>query len=1000
MKKALMIVGGFLLLLVAAAFIIPIVFKDDIKAAIDKQLAKTINADVVFDVNKFNVTLFKHFPNLTVEMQDFGVVNHAPFDGQVLFATKDMQVDVNLKQIIFGNQVRIKGIRLVDPIINIHVLKDGRANYDITFPSTDTTTTTADSSKFSFGIDHWEIDNGQITYNDESIPYKLVMKGVNHEGSGDFNQDVFDLTTHTVADSVSTSYDGTEYLTDKHAQVDAVISISENYSKFTFKQNKAMVNDFPLNFDGWFKMNDNSYDMDISFQSPESTFKSLLSIVPGMYAKDFNSIKTDGDLAFSGKVNGTFSDTKMPAFNLNLKVSKAMFQYPDLPTPINNINVDVVIDDKDGNVDHTTIAINKFHLDFGTNPFDATAMIRRIYPTDVDASISAKLNLAELGKMFPVEGLDMRGNYSLNLKAKGVYDSLKKTIPAIDATMVMSDGYIKSKDFPIPLEDLAFNATVKNSSGQLAETDVAVNGFSMTMDKEKFTADLLLHNLDNLHWDLKAKGGVDLERITKIFPIEGTTLKGKLVADIHTQGQMSDLDASRYDKLPTSGKASLSNFKYTSKDLPYDVTLKQAVMDFNPKEINLQKLNGTIGRSDFEVDGTVLNYLGYIFGKNQIIHGKVNFNSTLLDLNQFMTSTDESTASTDSSSYGVIQVPKNIDFTLQSQIKTVKMMDYTMTDAKGSIIVKNGIANLKGLQFNLLDGAFAVDGTYDPRQIKHPKYDFDLKIDHLSIKSAASSFSIVQKFVPVAGLASGSFSTDFKIKGELLPTLMPNMNKVDGGGLVKIAQAQLTGSKVVSSITSLTKLDDTDEVTLKDVLMTATIKDGRFSVKPFDVSFGSYKTTVDGSTGLDGSIAYNLKMNVPAGKLGSQFNGLVSQYSGTSQTTNPNSMVPLKIGLGGTMAKPEPKLIMDEQKKQVTNAVKNAAEEKAKDEASNLAKGTKAEDVVNDLIGSKKDSTAKSGSPTTSNPTPAQDANKQLQQQKQEATQKAADKINNLLKHK
>ena len=73
--------------------------------------------------------------------------------------------------------------------------------------------------------------------------------------------------------------------------------------------------------------------------------------------------------------------------------------------------------------------MKKLHLDFGSNPVDARALITKMYPTNVDATVTAKLNLAELSKMFPMEGLDMKGNYALNLTAKGVYDSLKKTIP-------------------------------------------------------------------------------------------------------------------------------------------------------------------------------------------------------------------------------------------------------------------------------------------------------------------------------------------------------------------------------------------------------------------------------------------------------------------------------------------------------------------------------------------------------------------------------------------
>ena len=168
--------------------------------------------------------------------------------------------------------------------------------------------------------------------------------------------------------------------------MDAVISIAEDYTKYTFKENKAKINEFAMSFDGWFKMNENDYGMDISFKSPDNSFKSLLSIIPGMYTGSFESIETKGELAFGGFVKGTYSEKQMPAFNLNLLVKDAMFKYPDLPTPINNINLDLLVDNKDGIIDHTIIDLKKLHLDFGTNPVDARALITALYPTNVDAA--------------------------------------------------------------------------------------------------------------------------------------------------------------------------------------------------------------------------------------------------------------------------------------------------------------------------------------------------------------------------------------------------------------------------------------------------------------------------------------------------------------------------------------------------------------------------------------------------------------------------------------
>jgi uncharacterized protein involved in outer membrane biogenesis len=984
MKKALIIIGIIFGLLLAAAFILPIVFKDDIKAAIDKELARSINADVMYEADNFSLSLFRNFPNVTAEVRDLGVINREPFAGEILFAAENIQVEVNLMDVLFGDQLRLKGITLVRPIINVNVLADGRANYDIAIPSSDTVTTTEESGDFSFGIDHWEIVGGDIKYDDKTIPMLLELKGVNHRGSGDFTQSVFDLKTKTTADTLNVTYDGVAYLSKKQADIDMTLSISEEYTKYTFKENTAKLNDFAMSFDGWFKMNEKDYGMDISFKSPENTFKSLLSLVPGMYSESFTNIETSGDLAFNGFVKGTYSDTQMPAFNVDLKVINAMFKYPDLPTPINNINLDMLVDNKDGIIDNTVIDIKKFHMDFGSNPVDARALISKIYPTTVDANLSAKLNLAELSKMFPVEGLDMRGNYALNLSAKGVYDSLKKTIPSIDAAMSLANGYVKSAEFPLPLQDLHFSSTIKNASGKMAETFIAVRDFSMNLDGEKFTADMLIQNLDDYTWDVKAKGGIDLEKITKIFPMEGMTLAGQVKADLETKGKMSDLDAKRYDKLPTSGSATLTNFKYITKDLP-PVALSKADMTFDPKNINLKQLTGTVGKSDFDVKGSVSNYIGYMFGKNELLKGNVTFNSTLFDLNEFMTESETPTVQ-DTTGYSVIPVPHNVDFVLTSTVKTIKMMDYTMTNAKGDIIIKDGVANLSGLSFNMLGGAFVVNGSYNTKDIKHPKYDLALKIQDLSISQAATSFSMVKTLAPVAGLVNGKFSTDFKLSGELLQNFSPNLQTVNGGGDVNIAQASLKDSKLVSGITSLTKLDNTDEVTLKDVLMKTSIKDGRLSVKPFDVKFGSYKTTVAGSTGIDGSIDYNLKMDVPAGQLGSQLNSFMNKYSGTK--TDPNAPIPVTIGLGGTVTKPVPKLLANEQ----TQQAKDAAKEAVKQEVTK-----KGESLVNDLL-NKKDpkktastDTAKTKSDTTKTTTKSAT---------EKAKEDAASKIQNLLKKK
>src|SRR6478752_794961 len=128
-KKVLIGLSIVLVLVIASAIILPIVFKDKIKAKVDEEIAKTINADVIFDVNNFSLSVFRHFPNITAEIKELGVFNRAPFAGVHLFVVERFDIEINLMDLLFDDQLRVKGITLVRPQINVLVLKDGKANY-------------------------------------------------------------------------------------------------------------------------------------------------------------------------------------------------------------------------------------------------------------------------------------------------------------------------------------------------------------------------------------------------------------------------------------------------------------------------------------------------------------------------------------------------------------------------------------------------------------------------------------------------------------------------------------------------------------------------------------------------------------------------------------------------------------------------------------------------------------------------------------------------------
>lgn len=895
MKKLLIIVGVLILILLAAAIILPVVFKNKIKEIVAEQANEYVNAQVRFD--DFGLSLFRNFPNATASLYGFSVVNNEPFEGDTLVSAGSLRIAVNLWSLISGDQIWISEVALNDPTATIIILENGAANYDIALEDDDEVEEDEDTTEFSVGIDKWVINNGRIAYADLSTKLLIKLDDVNHKGSGDFTQDIFDMKTYSEVGSFGFSYDGVEYISDKKLEADVEMNMNMPEFRFTFRDNEVKLNDFAFDFEGWLAMPDDDIEMNISFAGKENSFKSLLSLVPGMYSDSFNDLTAEGTFAFNGAVKGVYNDSteQMPAINLNLSVKDGMAQYSGLNKTMNNIRMDLAVAMPENSLEQTVINLKDFHMDFGNNPIDAKALIEGLETMKIDADINAKANLADFNDMLPLEGLSLKGLFEARIKANGVYDSASSRFPQIEGAMSLADGYIKTADFPSAIENLRFVASVTNPTGQMKDTEIQVNNFGMSLDGDQLTAQMYLKDLDNYKWDVSAKGAIDLEKVSRIMELEDMTLKGKIAANIQTKGQMADVDAGRYDRLPTSGEMSVTGFYFESGDLPQGFAISQASAVFNPNRIELTKFAGMAGSSDLSMNGYLTNYIGYMVKENETIKGELSLHSEKFDANEWMTG-EEEVEESDTTDLEIVEIPANIDLTLNSTIDQLLYDNLSLNNLVGKITVKDKRLNLDNLRFNLLGGEFSMTGYYGTQDPAKPAFDFNFKVDDLSVKNAYQNFNTVKALAPIAQHVDGDFSTNFNLGGRLLHNMMPDMASLSGKGLIELADAALKDSKIVSGIASLTSQSETESLGLKDIKLNAEVNNGRLHVQPFDFKLGNIPATASGSNGLDGSLDYLVGMDIPAGQIGETINQAIASLGGPKTAISDKIRVNLKVG--------------------------------------------------------------------------------------------------------
>src|SRR5688500_13770025 len=282
MKKVFIGFAIFLVILLAAAALIPVLFKDKIKQMVDAEIAKNVDAKVLYAAKDVDISIFSTFPDLGLGIDNLNVIGVDSFQRDTLAYLPKFRMGLDLMSVISGDKMKIKSIKLTEPRLKLRILKSGKANWDIYKAVPEEGQPDTVESNFKMGIQEWEIENGKIVYEDLTIPFGVLALGVNHTGSGDFEKNVFDMVSQTTAEAFTMTYDGINYIENKKLEGDMTMAMDLDKFLFTFKDNKFKLNDFAFDFAGSVLMPKEDIDLDLTFKVLETDFKTILSLVPGM----------------------------------------------------------------------------------------------------------------------------------------------------------------------------------------------------------------------------------------------------------------------------------------------------------------------------------------------------------------------------------------------------------------------------------------------------------------------------------------------------------------------------------------------------------------------------------------------------------------------------------------------------------------------------------------------------------------------------------------------
>jgi len=860
-------------------FLIPIIFPGTIAQQVKVFANKSLDGELNF--TKSRLSFFAHFPSLTVSLDELSLKGSAPFKNDTLLKADEVAFGINLKRLLFDNEIKIDEIYVSDALISVMVNEKGEANYNVYVASKDQPKDTTGTGP-AIRLDRVDIKNTHIKYNDLSAKMLVEAKGFNYVGKGNLSEDVFDLQTDANIDSVDFYYDKVPYLENKEVHADLITRINTNALSFILTKNELRINRLPVEFTGIFTILKDGYNININAISENGKLKDLFSALPPQYVAwmEDTNIKGRSDVLFTFKGRYNASTNQKPDLGFGMRIRDGYIAYKKAPMALSEFEMN--FNGMLPSLDTEKLMLNLTRLDFKVGDkdyFHAFLKSEGLSNMKLKTTIKGTLDLASLDRALGLQNMDLKGLLKADIAAEGNYSAEKKLFPKTKGGINLQNGWLKTSYYPNPISDIKFIASVKNDKGAFDDVKIAVTPASFVFEGNPVYVNATISDFEDVIYDATIKGELNIGRIYKVFSREGLDVTGYAKADLSLKGRQSYAATGQYSKLNNRGTLVLKNIKASSESFPKPFNLKEGYFTFQNEKMKFDRFQAYYGKSDFALNGYLLNTINYFIESRGTLKGSFTMKSKLINVDEFMALKDgenkdmkpevEAAKAASPKMSGVVVLPTNLDVSLTANADKVEYTGLMLNNLNGKVGIAKGRMYLDNTTFDIIDCKVNIDAGYDDESPMSANFNVHFRAKDFDIKRAYKEIPLFHELVTAAEKSEGIISLDYKLKGDLDGNMSPIYASLQGGGTVSVRDVKVSGLKMFGGISKKTGSDGLDNPNLKDIQIKTTIDNNLIRIHPFTFKVAGFRPTVKGTTSFDGLLDVRVRLGLPpAGLVG------------------------------------------------------------------------------------------------------------------------------------
>jgi len=474
-KKILLGVLVFMLIAMGIIFTLVSLNKDEIIDYFVNQANKQISTPI--EVGKIDISLFNHFPNISIDLQNVTIKESYKGNKEVLGKAENISFAFSLFDLINKNY-EINGLHITEANVDLKINNTGLPNYLILKKDS-----TSKGSMFS--INNITASDLTVNYIDvkSDVDLNFIIKKAKSNVVQELHKMLVEVDGELIADEIRVGK--RKFLNNKAVEIGAEIDIDLDKKIYEFTSCNLNIDRGEFEVKGNVNATENSLSLD--FKGIKTSFRTINSLLSSDLSKYLQEYNSKGEVYFTGSVSGLYGSNNRPQFELNFGAKNASFFHPKYKKQIEQVYLTGHFTTGQRNLSSTyQLELKDFSCVMDNKLLEGQLVVHDFNSYKIDLSLKGEADVNSLVLLFPRDRIKTAfGSIKMNVHLNGDIQNpkLSKNFNAD------GDVVLKNLSFVLKGEKLPFNRingalslrkndlAISNLSGFVGQSDFSINGF-------------------------------------------------------------------------------------------------------------------------------------------------------------------------------------------------------------------------------------------------------------------------------------------------------------------------------------------------------------------------------------------------------------------------------------------------------------------------------------------------------------------------------------------